>query len=247
MTKEQTEMSSPNYDLIWSDKWGDMQRFGPVHRHHRRIFGELLGALSLTEIDTVADIGCGEGSNLLYLRDLFPGSKLHGFDVSETALEKARSRIDATYAILDVQRAHSADSFDLTICSDVLEHLNDDVVAIRNIQHMTNRFALFATVQGRMRRNEGSIGHVRNYGRGELQRKLASNGFQITRAVEWGYPFYSPLYRDLVSVSAAEKASYGRYGFGKRFLCNLLYAAFFLNRSDKGDIIFVLARKNAGL
>lgn len=236
-------MNNFDYEGIWQGTWGDMQKYGPVHRHHRRIFSKLFKRISADEIHTIADIGCGEGSNLFFLRSQFPKANLFGFDVATTAIEAARQNVNAEFALLDIQKEIPARKFDLVFCSDVVEHLEDDVLALKNIKQITNQYALIATVQGRMRPNEKSIGHVRNYAYGELQRKIEAAGFEITQVVEWGFPLYSPLFRDVVSFfPASEKFSYGTYSPFKKLVSHILYSLFLLNRNDRGDIIFVLAR-----
>jgi 2-polyprenyl-3-methyl-5-hydroxy-6-metoxy-1,4-benzoquinol methylase len=237
-------MSNLDYELIWSEMWGDMQRYGPTHRHRRRIFGELLKSIPAAGIHTLADIGCGEGSNLAFFAQKYPQAQPFGFDVSQTALDRARRVLPrATFELLDVVQRRAAQTFDLVTCAEVVEHLPDDVTALRNIYAMTRHYALFSTVQGRFREWEKSIGHVRSYAPGELQRKLASVGFRIVKLVQWGFPFYSPLYRDLFTVGSVEGISHGRYGFGKKLACQVLYAVFALNRHDHGDVIFALVEK----
>ena len=236
-------MDTFNYEEIWQETWGDMQKYGPVHRHHRRIFGDLFDTLPRDQIQTIADIGCGEGSNLAYLRSQFPQARLFGFDVSQTAMDAARRRVQAEFALLDIQKQIPPQKFDLVVCSDVVEHLEEDLNALRNIRQVTNRFALIATVQGRMRANEDSIGHVRNYDYGELEQKIESAGFEVLQVVEWGYPLYSPLFRDLVGLSkASEEFSYGTYNLFKKLIAQILFVLFYLNSSTRGDVIFVLAR-----
>jgi trans-aconitate methyltransferase len=195
------------------------------------------------EILTAADIGCGEGSNLLYLHRRFPNANLFGFDVSTAAIEKAKRTVDATFAILDIEKEYPSQKFDIIMCSDVLEHVTDDVSAINNIYQVASKYALVASVQGRMREFEKSIGHVRSYAYHELKEKLESAGFKTLSFVEWGFPLYSPLYRNLFNFQPVEKVSHGKYGFLKKMLCNFLYLIFFLNRHDKGDVIFILVRK----
>lgn len=232
-----------DYESIWSDVWGDMQKYGPIHRHHRRIFSEMIAGLPKEEIATVADIGCGEGSNLLYLKQMFPQTNLFGVDVSRKAIEKAKTLVDAEFVVLDAQGDYPLRNFDFVISSDVIEHLEDDMAALRNIYRITNKYALIASVQGRMRDFEKTIGHIRSYDYGELQHKLESVGFKIDKVIEWGFPLYSPLYRELFNIGSVEGVSHGKYGILKKILCQVLYVLFFLNRSDKGDIIFVLASK----
>ena len=236
-------MDSFNYEEIWQETWGDMQKYGPVHRHHRRIFANLFNTIPRNEIQTIADIGCGEGSNLAFLKSEFPQARLFGFDVSQTAMDAARRRVEAEFILLDIQKQIPPQKFDLVCCSDVIEHLEEDLTALQNIRHITNRVALIATVQGRMRANEDSIGHVRNYAYGELEQKIKSAGFEVLQIVEWGYPFYSPLFRDLVGFSkTSEEFSYGRYNLFKKLIAQVLYVVFYLNSSTRGDVIFILAR-----
>lgn len=232
-----------DYEGIWKGVWGDMQKYGPVHRHHRRLFSLMFNKLPKNEISTIADIGCGEGSNLYFLKTQFPNAKLFGFDVSNSALEAAKANVDADFAILDIQKEIPTETFNLVFCSDVVEHLENDVAAIENMKRITNGYALIATVQGRMRKNESSIGHVRNYAYGELKRKIESAGYEVIQIIEWGYPLYSPLFRDIISLfPSTEQYSYGAYNTVKKLISHFLYILFLLNRSDKGDVIFVLAK-----
>lgn len=236
-------MDAFDYEKIWEDVWGDMQKYGPVHRHHRRIFSRLLRKLPENDIQTVADIGCGEGSNLLFLKTQFPKADFFGFDISTSALDSARKNVKAEFSLLDIQHEVPSRKFDLTFCSDVVEHLENDVAALKNINRITEKYTLIATVQGRMRRNEETIGHVRNYAYGELAQKVSLADFEIMEVIEWGFPLYSPLFRDIISLfPASEKFSQGKYNGFKKIISHILYLMFMLNRSDKGDVIFILAR-----
>jgi SAM-dependent methyltransferase len=202
----------------------------------------MISQVDIDEIESVADIGCGEGSNLLYLSDKFPRADLFGFDISSTALERARSRVEANFSFLNIERETADQQFDFVFCSDVLEHISDDQSAIKNIYGLTGKYALISSVQGRMRESETRIGHVRSYAPGELRGKLEHVGFKLLRVAEWGFPLYS-LYRDLVDIRSVQDISYGRYGLMKRAVCNVLYALFMMNRSDRGDVIIALVRK----
>ncbi|MDQ7030149.1 MAG: class I SAM-dependent methyltransferase [Ardenticatenia bacterium] len=245
--RDQTPSLEPqiDYEILWAGIWGDMQRYGPIHRHHRRIFDTMIQQIPSNEIHTVADVGCGEGSNLAYLQHRFPHARLFGFDLSYTALQYAKARVQAHLVVADIQTNCTAQQqFDLVVCSDVLEHIEDDMAAIHTIYTVTRKYALIASVQGDIREFEYRIGHVRSYAYGELQAKLKIAGFHILSVVEWGFPLYSPLYRNLLNIRLVEHATHGRYGVVRKLLCHVLYAMFFLNMHTKGDIIFVLACRN---
>lgn len=235
-------MSKFDYEGIWTGVWGDMQKYGPVHRHHRRIFSRMFDKIPQKDIMTIADIGCGEGSNLAFLKTQFPNAKLYGFDISQTALDSASKHIKAEFSILDIQAETPNEKFDLVFCSDVVEHLENDTAAIQNIKKITGKYAMIATIQGRMRRNEKSIGHIRNYEYGELRKKVESAGFDVVQIIEWGFPLYSPLFRDVIGMfPSSEQYSYGSYNVLKKVVSQILYLLFMLNREDSGDVIFILS------
>ena len=150
---------------------------------------------------------------------------------------------DGDFRVLDVTEASLDTSYDLVICSEVLEHIPNDLIAIRNLKKMTKKYLLVSTPQGRMRGFEKQIGHVRNYASGELVGKIESSGFTIISAVEWGFPFYSPLYRNFLDLGGNNGTS-GEFGLFRKFVGRLIYMLFLLNSSKRGDEIFVLAKVN---
>jgi trans-aconitate methyltransferase len=232
---------SVDYEDLWSHRWGDMQRYGPTSRHTRRILARLLDGLAFTSL---LDVGCGEGSALGYLHARYPDVRLAGIDVSAEAVAQARSACPwARFTVGDFSAVPAGEQHDLVTCFDVLEHVEDDVGFLRDLATVSRRHVFCATVQGRMRPEERAIGHVRNYSRGELQRKMGEVGLTAVRTVEWGFPFYSPLFRSTVSATGSDSLSHGRYGLARRLVCHALYAVFLLNSWERGDRLYVLAEK----
>lgn len=232
-------METVDYDVIWETKWGDAQSYGPFHRHLRRIIKEMVRPL---KFQTLLDVGCGQGSLLAEIKSEFSSITTTGVDVSLAAIELARQRIpEGNFHLLDVTESSLDTNYDLVICSEVLEHIPDDIVALRNLRKMTKEYLLVSTPQGRMRNFEKQIGHVRNYASGELIDKVESSGFEIVSTVEWGFPFYSPLYRNCLDLGASNGTS-GEFGPLRKLLAKMLYVLFSLNSSRRGDEIFVLAK-----
>jgi SAM-dependent methyltransferase len=231
-------VSSTSYDDLWQTAWGDMQRHGPVHRHATE---DLLRTVASLGVRTVLDVGCGSGDNLEALaRD--DRYVLTGVDVSEQALAIARRRVPrATLGILDAQREALPQTFDLVMSLQVVEHLLDDVSAIRNMAKMSGRYLLVATMQGRMRTSELAIGHIRNYSEVELRRKIEAAGAEIVWIRGWGFPFYSPLYRTLAEWLPGGPPT-GAMGRGSQLVAAALYQLYRLNVPGRGDVITALAR-----
>jgi SAM-dependent methyltransferase len=226
-----------DYDEGW-DRWDDMKRFGPMSQHTRRLIWSLIGNL---KFDSVLDVGCGQGSPLEQVAHLRPGVELAGVDFSPRAVELARERMPAaTFTVLDLTKEALDKKYDLIICTDVLEHIPDDLAALRNMRSMCDRWCLISTIQGRMRPYEKHVGHVRNYKRGELRAKIEASGFIVRRQIDWGFPLYSPLYRELLRFFPPS-ATQGTFGTSRRLLSQAIYYAFMLNASKFGDYVFCLA------
>jgi 2-polyprenyl-3-methyl-5-hydroxy-6-metoxy-1,4-benzoquinol methylase len=231
-----------DYDAVWTGAWDDMRRYGPMGRHSRRLMRRMTADLNPR---TILDIGGGEGSLLETLSAAHPNAAMTGTDLAASAVELARRHLPhASFAVLDIAKERLPGTYDLIVCADVVEHIDDDEAALRNMAAMINPggHVVVATLQGRMRDFEKSVGHVRNYAHGELAAKMVRAGLVVDRVIEWGFPFYSPLYRDLLNVTDS-RGTQGKYGVARKLICNLIYAAFLLNSERRGDYIFVRAVK----
>jgi SAM-dependent methyltransferase len=230
--------ATPCYDDVWNDIYGDMQDRGPTHRHMRRMVSHLLEGL---DYRTALEVGCGAGHNFGLLR----GSRITGVDVSGEALRRARDRApDAELHQLDIQTDRLGGTWDLVFSSLVLEHLPDDVAALKNMRAMTGRWLVLTTIAGdfeRYRPWEEQMGHVRNYRRGELEGKLQAAGFVPERTIYWGFPFYSPVARRLQNGAR----STATYGLGTRIAARLMHVLYFANSSRRGDLLIALARPDS--
>jgi SAM-dependent methyltransferase len=225
------------YDDIWTRAYGDMQEVGPVHRHMRRLLSRVLETIDYA---SVLDVGCGAGHNLPLLcagREL---RDVSGVDISTEALDRARGRSSAGFVELDIENDALDRRWDLVFSSLVLEHLRDDVSALRNMRAMTAKHLLVTTIAGdfdRYRAWDEQMGHVRNYRVGELEDKVQEAGFHVERAIYWGFPFYSPVARTLQNRMTSEPS----YSVATRILAQVMYRLYFLNSRRRGDLLTLLA------
>lgn len=228
----------PNYDELWTNVYGDIQKCGPVHRHMRRIVSRILEKL---DYQSVLDVGCGPGDNYPMLSKGRALSDFAGIDISALAVEQAKKNVRGNFLQFDIQKTHPAGLWDLVYCSLVMEHLPDDMAALRNMRSVTGKYLLITTMAGDFERHRSwdeLVGHVRNYKKGELEEKLSSAGFRVSRSIYWGFPFFSPLARNLQTDS---KAGLGKFSKATRLLTVLLYWLYFLNSYRKGDLLIILA------
>jgi len=235
-------MQAPDYNDVWSGAWDDMRRYGPMARHSHRLMATMTRDLAPASI---LDVGCGEGSLLRALSHQHSAACLAGFEFAENAVRLARQRLPtAEFHIGDITQDALAQTFDLVVCADVVEHLDDDEAALKQMARMVSPGGrlIVATLRGRQRAVEAHVGHVRNYAEGELQDKLTRTGLTIERVTAWGFPFFSPLYRDVLDL-LGNRGTTGRYGLVRKCVCHILYALFRINSATRGDYIFVRARK----
>ena len=89
---------------------------------------------------TLCDFGCATGEFLYYLQSIVPQAKLHGMDISEKLIEKAKQNIPSctflTASILD-KCSVIPDKFDLSFMTGVLTNLMEFETAIGNLINWT--------------------------------------------------------------------------------------------------------------
>ncbi len=228
------------YDNKWSKSWGDMQEYGPMHRHLRR---QIMRRVRQFSFESILDAGCGNGLMLAHFRHLYGNQmRLVGTDVSEEALAQARKHVDAEFISMDLQRSHLPEVFDLVICSETLEHIEDDQSAANNLYQMARH--LIVSVPGNTFKREDTLaGHYRRYTTESLAELLSNAGFQVLEASEWGFPFFSPLYRLLMDVAPHEARTGNQLTWQQRVIGEILHAIFFLNVVKKGDQLFAVAQR----
>ena len=224
------------YDARW-DGWAEMKDTGPMSRHTRRLILKTLRAVSFR---SVLDVGCGPGAFLMFLADKFQGLNLAGTDISETAVNLARKKLPAaSFLVGDVTAAPPEGRYDLVTMIDVAEHIPNDLAAFQNIRACCQGHLLVSTLEGRMRPFEVEVGHVRNYAPGELQKKLEAADFEIVSFRRWGWPFYSPLYRNLNNTVKPHNLKQSRF---TRVAGALAYGLLGLSLPFRGDLVIALAR-----
>jgi len=226
-----------DYDLSWN-QWMDCEIYGPSMRHQRRNIQDLLHGLNY---GSILDIGGGSGDNLYKILKTKKVKDICLIDISLKALNRARLLMpEAEFVHLDIQKNSIDHKFDLVLCCDVLEHISDDVAALRNIKKMSRGYLIVSTLSGRMRKSEKHVGHVRNYTLEDLLDRLKEASFKPLKVIKWGFPFYSPLYRNLWD-KLPQKINYGKFGWFRKLCARILYLVFMLNSKSKGDYLFVLS------
>jgi trans-aconitate methyltransferase len=224
------------YEHAWS-QWDDMKSFGPGSRHVRRLIFKMLRGI---QFSSYLDAGCGAGTLLWDIHKRYPSVDISGVEYADSGVEIAKQKNpNAKVYQLDLEKDALPETFDLVTCVDVLEHILDDISAIRNLRKMTAKYLLVVVPTGPLFEQERiNVGHVHGYSRQEVNHKLEDVGFTLLRRMAWGFPFYN-LYRRLVMNLPVESLS-GKFDLKKRLISLLTYWLLFFNLPFWGDRYFVL-------
>jgi SAM-dependent methyltransferase len=177
----------------------------------RRLLGRfrarLLEVLVPLAPERVLDAGCGEGQVSAWLADALPGGRISGVDGRPEAVEAYRARnpgLDARVGDLAALPFEDG-AFDLVLSTEVLEHLPDPRVVLRELGRVSAGH-LFLTVphepffragnlaRGRYVSRLGSTpGHVSTWGRRGLEHTVGSEA-EVVRWVSL-FPWQGVLAR----------------------------------------------------
>ena len=190
----------------------------PARYYRLHLIRKLVGRLELDEIDRFLDLGCGSGSATEILASL--GLKGVGIDISESAIAAARRRVPVDRVDFVVGPHHVIRGrFDLVLAVEVLEHIEDDVTALRWLRdHVTEQGHVLITVPGCSAlygARDEAVGHYRRYDLPELSEKLGAAGLEPKVLWSFGPRCFSRAYRMLTSRLRKSGARTEQHGTDK--------------------------------
>ena len=217
--------------------WDPMKDVGPAARHTRRIIVDWVKTLEFVD---VIDISCGAGQLLSEIKKNLGKDILFGTEFTEKAVEINRKKhIDMNFVTFDLEIDPPLPKRDLVLCIDVLEHINNDQIALEKLRLMTNKYLIIAVPLGRVSNSEReSLGHLNGYKQNEFRRKLISAGFSITKSLQWGFPFYQ-FTRGITNIFPQSPAEGETTPF-KKIIFRILYRLYFASVPIFGGRFFVL-------
>lgn len=131
----------------------------------------------------ILDVGCGTGS---YFNILDKFGKVSGTESSPKVIDDLRSRnIQNEIFIAELPKMNLGRKFDCVTAFEILEHVEDDQAALRNIgDHLKDAGLLIGTVPAYRwlwSKHDDLAHHYHRYTKGELEKKLATAGFKIKK------------------------------------------------------------------
>ena len=120
------------------------------HKHRNPIqrmllwnfFRNLLNLIKNREVESILDVGCGEGFTLHRLKEKGIGKKLEGLEYLQTAIDLGKEMypdIKITQGSI-YKLPYKDNSFDLVLCTEVLEHLEEPEKALQELVRVSKKY-----------------------------------------------------------------------------------------------------------
>jgi len=163
----------------------------------RCLFGKIIRRLGLDSDSRILDLGSGSGTNLSLLRSM-NFKNIQGLDISPTAVELCRQRgFEKVVQGNICETGQPSGHYDLVLATDVLEHVDDDRAALREIRRLLKRgrsallavpsFPVLWGLQDRV------SFHRRRYQKGELMKKVVESGLKPRRHRYFNFMLCPPI------------------------------------------------------
>lgn len=190
------------YGHYWNENMISYLSHSAGGRWFAYLLSKMLKEMPEASIKTVADVGCGVGMKTAQMAEYFKKAKVTGYDFSKpgiAAAKKYHQQKNVNFATTDITKANYKNKFDLITAFDFLEHIDDWKGLVKGLIATNNRFFMISAPVGRMRPYEVNIGHYRNFKRNEIEEFMESQGYKTIKTYYAGFPFYSPILRNLTN------------------------------------------------
>ena len=202
---------------------------------------------------TMLDLGCGEGRHIFGVMEKFPDLKCIGLDPHIESLDKALEGLKFLESISNTKTnflsgsayslPFSDDSFDLVVCSEVLEHLHDYKDAIKEINRVLKPGGQFlASVPAEFPekicwllseayQNQPG-GHLRIFKKNELIKEVAEHNFSFESSQRF-HSIHSAYWWLRCLFWKSQESNIIIKGYKKILERHILKKPFFLDLIDK--------------
>jgi SAM-dependent methyltransferase len=168
------------------------------HVGRRRILASFVAGICSRVTDRrprILDVGCGTGANLLMLSQY---GDAEGVDISEDALAFCRERgLERVRQGAGEALPYDDNTFDLVTAFDVVEHMDDDLVGLREMYRVLrpggHALLFVPTFMFLWGLQDDVSNHRRRYRMPELRRVLTQAGFEVERSTYANITFFLPI------------------------------------------------------
>ncbi len=158
----------------------------------------------------ILDVGCGTGGNLEMLAKF---GAAEGVDVSDDALEFCKSKGLTVHKGLAESLPFADESFDVVTALDVIEHLDDDVVGLKEMNRVLKtggKTLIFVPAFMWLWGVQDDVSNHRiRYTKKQIVERLEKTGFEIERSTYANITFFAPILagRTLMKIAGIKPES----------------------------------------
>lgn len=183
-------MDKKHYEVLY-----ETEKYHWWYTVRRQIVQNLISTYSTNQKIKLLDIGCGTGE---LLRELSPLGEVFGIDNSPQAIAFCKER-----GLTNIFIANGTDipfpdnTFDMVLCLDVLEHIENDVGTIKEIKRVGKpggTIIIFVpTFKFLWGTSDEVSHHLRRYRLKEISKKVEKNGLKIIRSSYFNFFLFLPI------------------------------------------------------
>lgn len=157
-----------DYQTLMTNHWKnrtnlDRQLDTIDHPHRKLIIDELK---KLAPFETLFEIGCGAGANLINIRKEFPKTTLIGLDINEEAIEAAKEALpDSNFFAGDILHIGSSQKMDIILSDAVLIYVSPLYIErmIETMVRIASKAIVLVELEGGQGETDGE-NYFENYG-----------------------------------------------------------------------------------
>ncbi len=169
-----------------------MANFPPLKKYLLYCINQMIDPYGLE--GPFLDVGCGAGDISQHLAK--KSWKGEAIDESQEAVERARTTMTTYHGVLVENRSlfDQAGVFRTILAMDVIEHIEDDMSALRKISSLLPKGGHFVlsvpSNPHEWRWDDDCFGHFRRYTETELREKLGAAGFSVLEIWDFTFPVF---------------------------------------------------------
>lgn len=201
----------------------------------RSLIRSVIDELKLPPNAAILDVGTSTGTNLRLLKEMGFANFL-GLDMSTEAIRWCKEKGLGTVRQGDVCAIPVPDeSFDLVLATDIIEHVDDDLKALKELQRVLKKSGrivitvpAFPSLWGLQ---DDVSHHKRRYRRPDLLEKLGRSGFECDKGFYFNFLLFAPIWvaRQVIRFAEVELKLKSENQINTPLLNGILKAIFHLD------------------
>lgn len=239
--------------IDYNERWNKQKN---SHSHHpsvrlRNRF--ILKQLNNISFNNLIDIWCGDWYLLSLIKNNYPQKKYSGIDISDQTIlenENKYKNLWISWYQWDLgKKIDISNTYDIVLCSEVIEHIDDWKQVIDNLSKLTSHkwYCILTTQSWKRYNSDINIWHIKHFSLIELEKEFYNNWLIPIKSYKKGFPFYNLqkwLYDRI--QNKAEKIQQSELTFFSKILFNITYFFFLLSIKSKilwPQIFMILQKK----